>query len=275
MPVTGPIAVPEAQVGDTLGVDVLSIQVADQGWTMTARERGLLGHRIETAESRVIPIQSSQAIFENQVRLPINPMIGCIGTTPAKGPLRAGRAGPHGGNMDCKLLGQGTTIFLPVLVPGANLALGDLHATMGDGEVGVAGLEIAGEVTVRIRLFRRIQAPLPLLETPDLLATIYSDQTLDRAAIGASERMADFLTEQTDLSLADATMLLSLAGDLRICKAVSSPKTCRMEVPKAVLLQLGLDLAAFWQRWEVYTVVLVNGISDGPTVYMRICSVRA
>lgn len=252
MPITGPIAVPQAQVGDTLGVDVLSIQIADQGWTMALEGHGVIGQRIRTGESRIVPIEADHYVFQERIRLPIRPMIGCIGTTPAN-PLRSGLPGPHGGNMDCKLIGAGTTIFLPVLIPGAHLALGDLHAVQGDGEVGSAGVEIAGEVTMRIRLLRNLQVPLPLLETPDLIAAIYTAKDFDQAAVGAIERMADFLVAKSGISLADAWMLLSLAGDIRICQLVNVVKTCRMEVPKTVLLQLGIDLENLWQRWEVRT----------------------
>lgn len=251
MPITGPIAVSGAQVGDILGVEILRLDVADAGWTMVAPGRGTLGHQMEAAESRVIPIVDGQAQFSDRVALPVRPMIGCIGTTPVGDPLRAGWPGEHGGNMDCKLIGAGTTIFLPVLVPGANLALGDLHAVMGDGEVGVAGLEIGGEVELRVRLYRGLPAAVPLLETPTLLATIYSAEDLDAAAQGATERMADFLIHHAGMPLAEAAMLLSLAGDLRICQVVDPLMTCRMELPKTVLRQLGIELPQLWQRWEV------------------------
>jgi amidase len=240
MPVTGPIAIRGAQVGD--------IQIADHGWTMARKGHGAIGHRIETGESRIVPIEDGEAVFLDRVRLPVRPMIGRIGTTPAKGPLRAGWPGPHGGNMDCKQLVAGTIIYLPVLIPEAHLALGDLHAVQGDGETGCAGAEIAGEVTLQVRILRGLDAPLPLLETPELIAVIYTDPDLDQAATGAVERMADFLVQQSDMSLADATMLLALAGDVAICQIVNSIMTCRMEVSKSVFSQLGIDFTALWQR---------------------------
>jgi amidase len=251
MPVTGPIYIHGAQVGDVLRVEVLDIQIADQGWTMALKGRGAIGHRIDTGESRVLPIEDGEVVFLDRARLPARPMIGSIGTTPAGGPWLAGNPGPHGGNMDCKLLGAGTAIFLPVLVPGAQLALGDLHAVQGDGETGCAGAEIAGEVILRVRLLRGIELPLPLLETPDLLATIHTARDLREAATGATEQMAGFLAHRSGLSLAEAAMLLSLAGDLSICQIVNPTMTCRMEVPKPLLYQLGIDLAALWQLWEV------------------------
>ena len=56
--------------------------------------------------------------------------------------------------MDCKEIKEGTTLLLPVNVPGALLALGDLHAAMGDGEIGVSGVEVAGEVTVTVQTIK-------------------------------------------------------------------------------------------------------------------------
>ena len=56
--------------------------------------------------------------------------------------------------MDCKEIRVGTTLYLPVNVAGGLLALGDLHAAMGDGEV-TSGVEVAGKVIVKIELIKR------------------------------------------------------------------------------------------------------------------------
>jgi amidase len=63
--------------------------------------------------------------------------------------------------------------------------------------------------------------------------------------------MAAILTRRAGLSLPDAAMLLSLAGDLRVCQVVNALKTCRMELARAVLDQLGLDLPALFESYEV------------------------
>jgi amidase len=251
MPVTGPIDVAGAEPGDTLLVEVREITVAPRAWTMALKDRGVLGGRIHTGESRVLPIDGHTLAFGGSVRLPIRPMIGSIGTAPASEAIRAGRPGPHGGNMDCTLIGVGASVLLPVLVPGAHLALGDLHAVMGDGEVGCAGAEVAGEVALRLRLFRGLDLPLPFVTTDDKVVTVFSAETLDEAATGAVDRMARFLTTHAPLSVPDAAMLLSLAGDLRVCQVVNALKTCRMELGRAVLDQLGLDLVALLAAFEV------------------------
>lgn len=247
MPVTGPLAIAGAQVGDQIAVEIVAIDLADQGWTMVMAGRGLLGEEITVGASRVLPVMADHALFLERVRVPLRPMIGCLGVTPPGEPLRAGWPGEHGGNFDCINLGVGATLFLPVLVPDALLCLGDLHAAMGDGEVGVAGLEIAGTVTLRVHHLPAPQQPpipTPFLVTATHAATVFTALTLDEAAVGATQRMAHFLTAQGGLSLPDAAMLLSLVGDLRVCQAVNPRKTCRMEVPRTVLADLGIRLPA-------------------------------
>jgi amidase len=83
----------------------------------------------------------------NELKIELNPMIGVIGVAPLEN-ISNGEPGPHGGNMDNKLISEGTVLYLPVFVEGALFGLGDLHAAMGDGEVNVTGIEIGGKVTV-------------------------------------------------------------------------------------------------------------------------------
>ena len=58
-------------------------------------------------------------------------------------------AGPFGGNMDIRDVAAGASVFLPVARPGGHFVLGDIHAAMGDGEIGGQGLETAATVTLR------------------------------------------------------------------------------------------------------------------------------
>src|SRR6185437_13220666 len=97
-------------------------------------------------------------------------------------PISCGTPDKHGGNMDSKVIREGTTLYLPVNVPGALLALGDLHAAMGDGEVAVCGVEIAGEVTVTVEVIKGQAWKLPLAQTADAVYTIASEKLLDDAA---------------------------------------------------------------------------------------------
>src|SRR5699024_4128914 len=78
---------------------------------------------------------------------PLNPMIGVIGNAPAAWPVPNSTPGAHGGNMDCPKMTEGAVLYLPVFHDGALFGLGDVHAKMGDGEVGISGLETAARVT--------------------------------------------------------------------------------------------------------------------------------
>ncbi|MCK9906268.1 acetamidase/formamidase family protein, partial [Frankia sp. Cpl3] len=131
---------------------------------------------------QMVPVENGEALLSEQLRIPINPMIGVIGTAPATEGISCGTPGDHGGNMDCKQIREGTTLFLPVNVPGALFALGDLHAAMADGEIAVCGVEIAGEVTVSLEVIKGKNWPLPMAVNDGHLITIASEKELDAAA---------------------------------------------------------------------------------------------
>lgn len=238
-PATGPVFVEEAKAGDTLKVEILCIDLADQAAVVEAPGEGITGLAASEENTKILPVIDGKVIFSPTLSLPVNPMIGVIGTAPAEEAVATGTPASHGGNMDCKRIGIGTTLYLPVNVDGALLAMGDLHAVMGDGEVCVCGAEIAGEVTVRVSVVKGQPLPLPFLVTQEHAMAIYSAEGIPAAAEGATCRMRSFLIDQVKLVPHEAGMLLSLAGDLRICQAVDPNKTCRMEIPLSVLEQLG------------------------------------
>lgn len=238
-PATGPVYVEDALPGDTLKVEILRIDLAPQAATVEAPGEGITGLAATEESTKILPIVDNCAVFSDKLALPVCPMIGVIGTAPADESIATGTPSFHGGNMDCKRIGAGATLYLPVNVPGALLAMGDLHAVMGDGEVCVCGAEIAGEVTVRVSVIKGQPLPLPFLVTQEHAMAIYSDEGLDASAEGATLRMRSFLIDQVKLAAHEAGMLLSLQGDLRICQAVDPNKTCRMELPLRLLEKLG------------------------------------
>ena len=238
-PATGPLFIEGAEVGDILKVEILRIDLAAQAAVVEMPGSGVTGLEAAQENTKIIPVQDGKAIFNDRLTLPVNPMIGVIGTAPVEGAISTGTPDSHGGNMDCKRIGEGATLYLPVNVPGALLAMGDLHALMGDGEVCVCGGEIAGAVTVKVSVLKDTKLPLPFLTTETHAMAIYSAPSIDAAAEGATLRMRSFLIDQVKLPPHEAGMLLSLAGDLRICQAVDPNKTCRMEVKLSILEKLG------------------------------------
>ncbi|MEA4901307.1 acetamidase/formamidase family protein [Desulfitobacterium sp.] len=243
-PATGPVYVQGAQPGDILKVTIEKIGIADHGVMMTGPDVGMIGDRLTQNAIRLIPIRDSKAVYEGKVELPLKPMIGVIGTAPAGDPVSCGTPGEHGGNMDCTIIGEGTTLYLPVNVPGALLAMGDLHAVMGDGEVSVCGLEVQGEVTVTVSVLKDCQLPLPLAKTAFSVYVIASANTLDEAVLDATRNLVDLLTTMTHgtFNEYDAINLLSLAGNLQVCQVVDPLKTVRFELNLHYLKQLGITL---------------------------------
>jgi amidase len=232
-PATGPVYVEGAEPGDVLAVHIARIEVSDHGVMCTGAGWGVLGDRLAEMSWRFLHVGETTAQWEGGADVPVKPMIGVLGVAPAGEDVPCGTPGTHGGNMDTRLIGEGATVFLPVAVPGALLAAGDLHAAMGDGEVAVTGIEVAGEVTLEVDLRRDLQLAGPLLETDELVATIASADTLDAAAKKATDEMADLLHARLGIELPDAVMLMSAVGQVRISQMVDPQRTVRFEMPKS------------------------------------------
>ncbi|MCL2376410.1 MAG: acetamidase/formamidase family protein [Defluviitaleaceae bacterium] len=228
-PATGPLYVEGAEVGDVLSVTIEKIEIADVGVAVCGKDMGVLGHMFDKAHIKIMPIVDGKVIFSDKISFPVNKMIGVIGVAPAEGAISCGVPCHHGGNLDCKKITEGITLMLPVNVPGALLAMGDLHAAMGDGEIGVSGLEVAGRVTVTVDVLKNAGLPTPMLRNDTHIMTLASHEDLDVAVVMATENMAKYLVSQ-GMTLADATMLISLAGDVRICQVVDPKMTARVEI---------------------------------------------
>ncbi len=242
-PATGPVYIEAAEPGDLLAVRIESIEPGDHGVMTTGADMGVFGDELRENTIRIVPIRDGAIALLGR-SYPANPMIGVIGTAPAATPVANGTPGEHGGNMDCKLITEGATLVLPVHVPGALFALGDLHAAMGDGEVCSTGVEMPGKVTVRLKVLKSLDLPVPFLIGEDLVSAIASAATLDEAAAAAAKRMAHWIHRRSGMPLAEVAMLLSAKGDLRICQVVDPLKTVRMEFPRTWLEALRVDLQA-------------------------------
>lgn len=229
-PATGPIFINGAMPGDTLVVRIDSIKVDSQAVMLTGPNLGVLGSSLKNNFIKILPIINGQVEFSDKIKLPICPMIGVIGTAPKTESISCGTPGVHGGNMDSKIIGSGSTVYLPVEVPGALLAMGDLHAIMGDGEVSVCGAEVSGEVTVTVEVIKGRPFCLPVVFTKDDVYTIASDVSLDDAAVTATKNMVNILVSK-GMFEDEAISLLSLSGNVQISQIVDPLKTVRFELP--------------------------------------------
>jgi amidase len=233
-PATGPVFIEGTKPGDILRIDLLEIATSDTSTMVTIPGEGALGDVITTMQTTLLSREGGAVRFRG-FRIPANPMIGVIGVAPAAGSVSNGTPGPHGGNMDCKLIAQGARLYLTVQAEGALFGAGDLHTAMGDGEIVVCGAETAGEVRFTAQVVDMPGLPTPFVENGEIVAVISAAPTADEAAADATHRMAKFLSERVGLPLNDAGMLMSLAGELKFCQIVDPLKTVRFEFPKRLL----------------------------------------
>ncbi len=240
-PATGPVFIEGAEPGDVLSVLIERIDIAHRGVMAVSGDFGVLRDRFEGMSFAMIPIEGDSAQVAGAT-VPVRPMIGVIGVAPSGPAVPCGSPGSHGGNMDTRLIGEGATLYLPVFVSGGLLAAGDLHAAMGDGEICGTGVEVAGSVQLRVDVRRDVHLTSPVLETSEVVATIASAETLDEAADRATGDMADLLTQRLGLTAADATMLMSAAGQLQVSQVVDPLKTARYAMPVEILAQFGRRL---------------------------------
>ena len=233
-PATGPLFVEGAAVGDTLKVTINRIVIDNKGAVLSAPGLGLLSDGIGTEETAIAEVTDTATLYKGY-EIPLRKMVGVIGTAPAGEGVNTGTPDDHGGNLDTILLGEGATLYLPVNVEGALLAMGDLHSSMGEGEIMGSGLEVAGEIEVIVEVLKDSDLPLPFIETDDLYVTLGSRETMEDASKVALHNMVEFLTKKTDMTFNHAGMFLSLAGDLKVSQAVNPNKTMRVEVRKSLL----------------------------------------
>lgn len=237
-PATGPLNVEGAEVGDILRVEILKIDIADTGVMAAIPNAGLLGDMVKASEIKVVPIKDGKAIFNDKIQIPVNPMIGVIGVAPKSVEIPCGAPDYHGGNMDNTKITAGSTLYFPVNTKGALLAMGDLHACMGDGEIMVTGVEISGEVTVKVEVLKDETICNPMMEDADSIYTIASDEDLMTAVKSATKDMHRIIMKKLDMSFNESGMLLSAVGDVQICQVVDPKLTVRFRMPKSVINEL-------------------------------------
>lgn len=230
-PATGPIYVDGAEAGDVLRISIIDIRV-NQKAVVLCESEDLDRYECKGNESSLfVDIANGNAIITDDISIQCIPMIGVIGTAPEKGDIPTTLPGFHGGNMDNTHIKKGSEVFLPVFHKGALLALGDLHAVMGDGESTGSGLEIGGEVSLRIDVIKNCNMPLPMVKTNTSIETVASAESLDAASVMAVKNMLQYLTTYLGIEMQIAWKMVSACGDVGICQFANAIKTARCCLP--------------------------------------------
>ena len=217
-PVTGPVYVEGAHPGDALKVTIHDIRLKNYGWSVSLPGAGAL-HRVmgEGMFTRQVPIDDDGVHLTDRHVVAPRPMIGCIGTAPATGgnstimPSYA-----QGGNMDVTECGPGATVYLPVMVEGAYLSIGDIHAIMAEGESSFVAIEAEGVAVVSIEVVPGMTLRAPRVETDDEWIFVGLGDPVQESITRGYEDMFGFLVTEHGWTPGDAYTVMSALGHSRL-----------------------------------------------------------
>jgi acetamidase/formamidase len=217
----GPVEVRGARAGATLVITI--DDVTPRYWGVTFAPDVKVEWRLE----------GDTWVDGKGIRVAAGPFLGVIGMPPP-GPGEHSTGPPRrwGGNIDCKLLVAGTTLYLPIPVDGALLMAGDGHGAQGDGEVSGTAIECPldrAQLTLDVR--DDLELRMPIARTPDAWVTFGFDEDLDVAAELALETMLDLLEQELALARGEALAFASVAVDLHVTQIVNGAKGVHAILP--------------------------------------------
>jgi acetamidase/formamidase len=238
-PMTGPIWVEGAEPGDSLEVKIVAFEFLHPygvsgfipGGGTLPDEFPYVGFHLVRFDPR-----AGTATFAPGIALKLAPFFGSIGVAPNPlvGRISSGPPGPHAGNLDNKELVAGSTLYLPVHVPGALLSIGDGHAMQGDGEVTGTALETSLRGTVQVAVRKGKRLTWPRAETPTHYIAMGLHVDLDEAAKLATHEMIDFLVAEKKMTRDEAYVLCSVAADLHVTQVVDGTKGVHVMLAKSM-----------------------------------------
>jgi acetamidase/formamidase len=270
--VQGPVRVRGAEAGDWLRVDFLDLQPrVPYGIISSRHQRGCLPERLPRNDDGTTPVVFSRfcslsdsqthAVFDyrtGRASIELSPFMGLCGVTPTgETPLSTIPPGPFGGNMDMREIVAGSSLFLPVQIPGAGFFLGDPHFAQGNGEIALTALEGSLRATVRLSvakpgpgLLSAERAAWPVAETEDHWIILGMHEDLNEAMRRCAQLSVRFVAEQTGMTENEAYLYLSAAGDFSVSQVVDIVKGVHCMIRKE---DFGMH-GGWWNpsatRWE-------------------------
>lgn len=247
----GPVYIEDAEPGDSLEVRILDVTPRIPYGTVGGRPGGgALPAETPRPFSFVVPIdlKRNAGVFDKNVEVPLAPFMGVMATCPAdsEGPFRrSGPPGAFGGNLDCKELCAGATLYLPVFQKGALFYTGDSHAAQGDGEVTVNAIETANTCTLQFILHKGKTLKMPRAENFGHYITFGLDPDLDKAMHQAILETVDFLKEKQGYDFFQGYALASIGVNFRVTQVVDQTLGVHGMIPKKLFIN---DANPYWYR---------------------------
>ncbi len=237
--INGPIYIEGAEPGDSLEVRILNVTPRiTYGTVGGSPGRGGLPDLVPIPFGFVVHLDlyRNAGVFTDNVEVPLMPFNGVMGTCPPDEDLtpyrRSGPPGLFGGNLDCRELTNGATLYLPVFQEGALFYTGDCHAAQGDGEVTINAIETANTATFQFILHKGKTLTGPRAETPDHYLTFGLDEDLDLAMRKATIETIEFLKEREGYDFLRAYALTSIGINFRVTQVVDGTKGVHAMIPK-------------------------------------------
>ena len=226
---TGPVAVRGARAGQVLEMRIQAVEPSGWGTTYANSRPTAFNQRYGLTGSAVhrwtLDPVAGTGRNQHGHTVALRPFLGVIGMPPAEpGRHSTIPPRPHGGNLDCRELVAGSTLWLPIPVDGALLSVGDGHAAQGDGEVSGTAIECPMDrvdLTLSVREAADVPVTGPVASTPAGWVTMGLGDTVDDAVFGALDGMFDLLGHLYGVPRADAVALASVAVDVRVTQIVN------------------------------------------------------
>ena len=242
--ITGPVAVIGAEPGDMLEVKIEKIEFgADWGFCGFGPLRGTLPEDFPERFLTHMPVDRDRRVCRMSygVELELAPFFGVMGVAPPPnyGTISTVQPREHGGNLDNKEIGAGSTLFLPVWAKGALFSAGDGHGVQGDGEVCINALETCLTGTFTLTLHKKAGADpvlaYPRGETATHYISMGMNEDLDLAMKQALREMIAFICSRSNLSRQEAYQFCSLAVDFHVTQTVNGEKGVHGMLKKGLL----------------------------------------
>jgi acetamidase/formamidase len=239
---TGPVAIRSAQPGMTLAVRIDAIQVGAWGTTFAGGWSNAWNDRLGVSDKGVFHIwtfnhEAQTAHNQHGHTVTLRPFMGIYGMPPAEpGVHPTAPPRPTGGNIDCKELTVGSTLYLPIAVEGGLFSVGDGHAVQGDGEISVTAIECPMDrVDLSFDLLDTMPISTPIATTPVGWITMGFHEDLDEALVIALEAMLTLMKRLYGLERLDALALASLTVDFRITQVVNGVRGVHAVLPHGAI----------------------------------------
>lgn len=254
----GPVVIAGAQPGDLVECRLLKMRPIEWGWNSAPNGVGALPHDFKPY-LRYLKFDDARnyAAYVPGVNIPLKPFQAYLATQPAgDAPVSANLAGNYGGNLDCAVLGVGSSVFLPVQTAGAHVWTGGSMGASGEGNVDQTSIETAfEEMRIQYVLHKGAALNVPMAETPDAWIGFGFADTLENSLVACLRQMIGWLSSATGIEPVDCYGIFSVAGSFRVTQYANQTGTVYATVPpKGIhcMLPRNIFTAAMQQRIATY-----------------------